>query len=106
MLFMDSLENEVFAENWSSIRRIYNFHVREHILKKPHGAGVGHFHDKKKLRDVLKLLFELVSNLVTQFLKPFFARCTRGVFDLKTSTYLEIRFFKGHLKCHQVSSFT
>ena len=47
MLFMDSLENEVFAENWPSIQRIYNFHVREHILKKPHGAGEGHFHDKK-----------------------------------------------------------
>ena len=62
--------------------------VREHILKKPHGAGVGHFHDKKKLRDVLKLLFELVSNLVTQFLEPFFARCARGVFDLKTSTLM------------------
>ena len=78
MLVMDSFENEVFAENWPSIRRIYNFHVREHILKKPHGAGVGHFHDKKKLRDVLKLLFELVSNLVTQFLKPFFCQVYKG----------------------------
>ena len=62
-------------EEFRTLKRV---DVREHILKKPHGAGVGHFHDKKKLRDVLKLLFELVSNLVTQFLKPFFCQVYKG----------------------------
>jgi hypothetical protein len=42
-------------EEFRTLKRV---DVREHILKKPHGAGVGHFHDKKKLRDVLKLLLE------------------------------------------------
>ena len=62
-------------EEFRTLKRV---DVREHILKKPHGARLGHFHDKKKFRDVLKLLFELVSNLVTQFLKPFFCQVYKG----------------------------
>ena len=39
-------------EEFRTLKRV---DVREHILKKPHGAGEGHFHDKKKIERCLKI---------------------------------------------------